>query len=366
MKKNVSAIILNIFGAIIMMVAVVFSVNYYGSVFTAMAGELAVISASSTIGATSSGYNYIESSLFLESSENIIVPDLEEAPEDEEYVFVSLLSETPDMPESTGTIISETYSYTTNGTTILQLASGLLRNYTSVSTEEIMDITSQSPPIVLTDTDEPQVLIMHTHTTESYQIYDATWYDMSISDRSTDYDINVAFVGEIIAQEIESYGITVIHDITLNDYPSYSGSYDRSAEVVKAYLEEYPSIQIVLDIHRDGIIVDDTTKVKPVVSIDGQDAAQVMIISGCDDVDYDYPNWAENLKFANLIQTTIESDNPGLTRPILFDYRFYNQDLTTGSILIEVGSQSNNLDEVAYSAHLIGESIGKALTTLIQ
>ena len=89
-----------------------------------------------------------------------------------------------------------------------------------------------------------------------------------------------------------------------------------------------------------------------------------MIISGCDDGTLDMPDYMKNFHFAAYLQQQIEGDSPGLTRPVLFDYRKYNQDLTTGSLLIEVGSHGSTLEQVQYSGQLIGSSLAKALNSL--
>ncbi|WP_368184211.1 stage II sporulation protein P, partial [Anaerotruncus rubiinfantis] len=136
---------------------------------------------------------------------------------------------------------------------------------------------------------------------------------------------------------------------------------ERSAETIKGYLKKYPTIKIALDIHRDGIQREDDLIVKPVVEVDGKKASQLMIITGSDDGTMNVPKWRENLRFAASVQDAIEQDFPGLTRPIFFCYRKYNMDLTTGSLLFEVGSNANTLEESKYTAGLIGQSIAKLL-----
>ena len=131
---------------------------------------------------------------------------------------------------------------------------------------------------------------------------------------------------------------------------------------VQKILEENPSIKIVLDIHRDAIERESGERIAPVAEIDGKNAAQVMIISGCDDGTMGMPNYLKNFRFASLLQQQLESDYQGLTRPILFDYRKYNQDLTTGSILIEVGGHANSVDQAVYSGELIGRSLAKCFS----
>lgn len=204
---------------------------------------------------------------------------------------------------------------------------------------------------------------MHTHTTESFEPYVHSTFDTSFNYRTTDSAYNVVSVGDTITQQLEAAGIAMIHDTTIHDYPFYNGAYERSAETVKAILAEYPSICVVLDIHRDAI-QDGNTLLQPVVEIDGKEATQVMIISGCDDGTMDLPNYLQNFHFACRLQTCMEQRYPGLTRPILFDYRKYNQDLTTGSLLIEIGTHGNTLEQVQYAGKLVGKALAEMLYKL--
>ena len=170
-------------------------------------------------------------------------------------------------------------------------------------------------------------------------------------------------IGERIAEQLEGVVIGVLLDVTQHDYPSYNGSYDRSRVTVQKYLEQYPSIKVVLDIHRDAIVSGDTVTA-PVAEVGGRTAAQVMIISGCENGTMNYPDYMKNLSFSAALQNQLEGDYPGLTRPVLFDYRFYNQNLTTGSILIEVGGHGNTLEQASYSGDLIGKALGELLNRL--
>ncbi|MDE6596011.1 MAG: stage II sporulation protein P [Oscillospiraceae bacterium] len=239
---------------------------------------------------------------------------------------------------------------------------GQVRNVTSLPNSTLLEESRLAPDFKIEKNGEPQVLIMHTHATESYEPYERDFYDSSFNSRTTDPNMNMAAVGDAIAEQLEAAGIAVLHDTTMHDYPSYNDSYDRSRETVQNILAENPSIKIVLDIHRDAIERESGERIAPVAEIDGKNAAQVMIISGCDDGSMNMPNYLKNFRFASLLQQQLESDYQGLTRPILFDYRKYNQDLTTGSILIEVGGHANSVDQAVYSGELIGKSLAKALT----
>lgn len=262
-----------------------------------------------------------------------------------------------------GDIIRNTYTpYSGNAFFDLEKC-GQVNNKTSISNEKLMEESRYLPNFTISDTSEPQVLIYHTHTTESFEPYVRENLDANFNYRTTDETKNVVMIGDAIQAELEAQGIGVIHVRTIHDYPSYNGSYDRSRASIVPILEQYPTIKVALDIHRDAI-AGENYAYQPYVEIDGKEAAQIMIISGCDDGTLGMPDYMKNFHFACNLQQKLEGDNPGLTRPILFDYRHYNQDLTTGSLLIEVGSHGNTLDQVQYSGQLIGRSLGELLNSM--
>lgn len=262
-----------------------------------------------------------------------------------------------------GSILRTTYG-TFSGATYFDLEKcGQVNNQSSLSNDEVFAESKYLPDFTLTDTDEPQVLIYHTHTTESFEPYVRDFCDASFNYRTTDPTKNMVMVGDEICKELEKAGIGVIHAAEIHDYPSYNGSYARSRATIEPILKQYPSIKVALDIHRDAISSGGNAY-QPYVGIDGREAAQVMIISGCDDGTLGMPNYLKNFRFASCLQQQLEGDYPGFTRPILFDYRKYNQDLTTGSLLIEVGSHGNTLEQVQYSGQLIGKSLAELLTSI--
>lgn len=259
-------------------------------------------------------------------------------------------------PENAGQIVTEHYEQGEGGLYI-PCGAGTIKNCTSLSAAQVADAASRGLPFSIEPgSSEPQVLIMHTHTTETYELEEKDWYDPEFTCRSTDLAVNMAAVGEEIAAQLNAAGIVTLHDTTLHDYPSYNGSYERSNETVRAYLEQYPSIKAVLDVHRDAIEPSGDQRVSAVAEIDGQTAAQVMIICGADNGG-NLPNFQQNLAFAAAWENAMESRYPGLTRPVLFDYRYYNQDLTTGSLLIEIGSHGNTLEQAKYSGRLVGQAL---------
>ncbi|HAO69863.1 MAG TPA: stage II sporulation protein P [Ruminococcaceae bacterium] len=263
-------------------------------------------------------------------------------------------------PENRGTITEQTYTVD-QSSLYIPLSAGYLKNSTSLSNQQVSALLAQPLELTLEDTDQPQVLIVHTHATESFEPFDRDFCDTSYTWRSTDNSQNVVRLGDILAQQLQQAGIGVIHDATQHDYPSYNGSYERSASTIRKWLEQYPTIKVVIDLHRDAIESPAGNLIKPVAVIDGEKTAQVMIIAGCDDGTMNMPNWDQNLRWAAALQSTAESMYPGLTRPIFFCYRKYNMDLTGGSLLIEFGSHGNTLAEASRAAMYMGKAMAKAL-----
>ncbi len=232
-------------------------------------------------------------------------------------------------------------------------------NKTQVS---IKDILSEKIDLSV-NKDKPSVLIFHTHTTETYQILDRDFYPEDFKTRTNDKGKNMVRVGEAIVEEIEKAGFKVIHDKEIHD-TKYTGAYGKSRESVENYLKKYPSVQITLDIHRDAIQDGDGTKVKPVAAVKGKKAAQIMIISGCQEEGNpitNLPDWRYNLTFAVHLQQKLEELFEGITRPLYFCPRSYNMNVTHCSLLVEVGSDSNTLEEAVYTGKCIGAALSEIL-----
>ena len=250
-----------------------------------------------------------------------------------------------------------------SGEKYIPCGAGSIKNNTRQTAADIAaEVVQPLPFAIEKDSAAPQVLIMHTHATEDYRLSAGLWFTPGDGARSTDRSINMCAVGRVMADTLNAAGICTLHDETLNDYPSYTGSYANSRAVVQQYLAQYPSIKVVLDVHRDAIERENGTRCAPVCSIDGRQAAQVMIICGCDNgTSVQLPAWRQNLRFAAAWERSMEAKYPGLTRPVLFSYRFYNQDLTPGSLLIEIGGHGNNLNEALYAGQLAANGLIQAI-----
>lgn len=263
---------------------------------------------------------------------------------------------------NSGAIIRRHYGVSESPDTITLSSGAQLRNMSEIDNAELLESAEELPAFRLEKgSGEPQVLIVHTHTTESYEPYSRDYYDEEFPSRTRDCSRNMAAVGDALSERLAGLGVSVLHDCTEHDYPTYTGSYDRSEATIRTALEEYPGIKVVIDLHRDAIEEADGSRVAPIAEIDGRTAAQFMIIAGCDDGRFNMPDYMENLRFACLLQNTSEELYPGLARPVLFDYRNYNQHITTGSLLIEVGGHANSFEEAEYTGKLLGEIMAAAL-----
>ena len=208
---------------------------------------------------------------------------------------------------------------------------------------------------------QPQVLIYHTHTSEAYLDESVDYFYESYYSRTQNTDFSVVAVGDRIAAELEKNGIKTLHDTTVHD-STYNGAYDRSAQTVAADMAENSSIKVALDIHRDALGTE-ARKVKPVFDCNGKQAAQIMILSGCDYYgERDFDNWQNNLSFALKLQNTAEQMYPGMTRPLSFDFFAYNEYICDGSLLIEVGSDANSIEEAEITGTLLGKVLARVLS----
>lgn len=212
--------------------------------------------------------------------------------------------------------------------------------------------------------DGPQILIVHTHGSEAYTPDQEDIYVSSDNYRTEDTNYNVIRIGDILTEIWDSYGLNVIHDRQLHDYPSYTGSYTRTAETIQSYLDQYPSISIVIDLHRDALGTDELMY-KTVANIEGHNSAQIMIITGTGELGLYHPYWEENLKLALALESSMNTSYPTLSRPVSVVSERYNQHLTTGSLIIEVGSCGNTLQEAISAIELFAESTASLLLSLM-
>ncbi len=210
--------------------------------------------------------------------------------------------------------------------------------------------------------DAPYILILHTHGTESFAPEGADTYTDSDPFRSTDVSENVVAVGEVMAETFRKAGIPVLHLTEMFDFASYSEAYTRSSATVRKALAEHPSIQIVLDVHRDSVIRTDKTKIRPVTTVNGTQAAQFMLVVGTDFKGADHPLWRDNLNFALKIQDTLLRTVPKFARSINLRGAGFHQQYAPGSLLLEVGSCGNTLSEAKRAGVLAAIAVADVVT----
>ena len=237
------------------------------------------------------------------------------------------------------------------------------RVYISNSTSHELSVQElQKPFAAALGEGEPQVLILHTHGSEAYTPVPGTEIVWSGYYRTTDYRYNVVWVGDELAVVLGEAGISVLHDRTLYDYPNYTGAYDRALSAIQKYLERYPSIRFVLDVHRDAIEDGQGNQYKAVSEVEGLGvSAQMSLVIGSDGSGLEHPGWLENLRLAAAVQEDVLEQYPTLMRPVLLRNSRYNQHATTGSLLLEVGAAGNSPEEAVLAGRLFAERFAAVL-----
>lgn len=244
------------------------------------------------------------------------------------------------------------------------ISGGLSIKNTSGYDIDIDSVLSAGCPIRL-ETGKPQILIIHTHSSEAYSPAGLDKYDDLGTNRTLDQSLNVIRIGKELAKIFEDCGLNVIHDTQVFDYPSYTGSYNRSCEAVEKYLADYPSIKIVIDLHRDALC-SDTVTYKTTATEQGVCASQIMLFVGSDASGLEHPNWRQNLSLAIYLQNAVCQSYPSLMRPITLTKYRYNQHLSPGSMILEVGSNGNTLQEALAAIRLFGNAAGPAIAALVE
>lgn len=206
----------------------------------------------------------------------------------------------------------------------------------------------------------PQVLIIHTHGTEAYSMPVGEEYAPSDNHRTLESEKNMLRIGDEIAEVLTAKGISVVHDRNLYDYPNYSGAYNRSLASIENYLAQYPTISFVLDVHRDAVEDADGNEHK-LLCAEEPNAAQLEFVIGSDGGGLSHDKWRENVKLACAVQENLLAQYPTLMRPIVVRNSRYNQHMTTGSLLLEVGTAGNSLEEAIVAARIFAEGFAETI-----
>ncbi len=211
------------------------------------------------------------------------------------------------------------------------------------------------------ESDDFQVLIIHTHGTEAYTPDGALYTEKGSYPRSDKKEENVVCIGDIFEEAFESAGIKTLHCEIPIDKQSYTYAYENAAKIIKDYLKKYPTIKYMFDIHRDAVELTDGSKARMVTAANGQIVSQLMFVVGSDRYVSENKNWRDNLALAIKLQTALDEKYPGLMRPINIKQGAFNQYFTPLSILIEVGSDGNSMEEAKRSAKILAEQMVKTI-----
>ena len=202
----------------------------------------------------------------------------------------------------------------------------------------------------------PQILILHSHGSEGYTPAVDDGIVWSGDHRTTDSRYNVVRMGDAMAEVFAQAGISVLHDRVLYDDPAYDGAYERAADAIRGYLEKYPTLSFVLDVHRDAI-EDRAGHQYKVITREDPHCAQISFVMGSNN-----DHWLENVKLAVAVQQKLTDMSPTLMRPLTLRNSNYNQHLTTGSMLVEIGAAGNSLDEALRAAGLFAAGLAQVIT----
>lgn len=209
--------------------------------------------------------------------------------------------------------------------------------------------------------DGPQVLIVHSHTTEAYTPADGLTYKEVPSYRTLDETRNVIAVGAVLAEALRQQGVDVIHDTSVNDYPDYNTSYWNTLQRIEAWQAQYPGLQLILDIHRDAVENEEGDAVALLSTQGGQQAAQLMLVVGTDEGGLEHPNWQDNLANALKLQSVLMGQYPGLCRKLDLRTERFNQHVSPGALLVEVGTNGNTLTQAKASAVLLADAVVRTM-----
>lgn len=200
--------------------------------------------------------------------------------------------------------------------------------------------------------EKPTVLILSTHATESYTKVPGQSYKESSSYRTLDPDYNMLAIGTYLAQLLEAGGIRVVRDQGLHDYPEYTDAYTRSQAAAEEMLRAHPEVFLILDLHRDSLTDDDGRELDTSATVNGQDAAQLMFLMSTG-----HDGWKDNMNLAVKMTAWLEKTYPGVTRGIFTRTMNYNQQLSPGALLVEVGAAGNTQEEAMRAVQALAEAI---------
>lgn len=212
-------------------------------------------------------------------------------------------------------------------------------------------------------TQEPLVLVLHTHTSEGYLSESASYLegDLGKITYTRNEEQNMLAVGKAFISALNKNGITAIHCTVMHDASGLSGSYERAAQSIQFFLTHYPSIRYVVDLHRDAILTAEGEYVRAVTEIDGKSVAQILPVVGSNAGGWEHDGWEGNLALALQMRQVLNQNDTALCRPVMLRNNTYNQEMAPYAILLEIGTGANSIDEAIAAATHAGEAFAKVI-----
>ncbi len=240
-------------------------------------------------------------------------------------------------------VIPEKYDVELYSNGKVRVGNTRITNYSNID----LNLEELSKPSQIEIAANSRFLIFHTHATESYTV---PGNNNIVNYRTTDKTYNMISVGKKLSNSLVGRGFSVVHDEYLHDSPSYNGAYRSSLATVQNYLKT-DSYNFILDIHRDAL--SSNLGFRPTAEIEGKTAAKLMFVIGTNGAGSDHENWMENLRLALMIQNRANEMYPGLFRDLHLSNSRFNQHVSPGAFIIEVGATGNTLEEAQVSMEFL-------------
>lgn len=209
-----------------------------------------------------------------------------------------------------------------------------------------------------------RVLIYHTHTWEAYEPTPENSYTQTERWRTKDNAYNVVKVGDVLAQELTKLGMEVVHDATAHEPPVLSTAYTRSLQTLEAYRERGEIFDYYIDLHRDAYVA--SMAGHNSVTDGEQSLARIMVLIGKGtgasggEAFEQKPNWEINIVLAQAITDALNAQVENLCYPVKTKTGRFNQHISEGALLIEVGNNMNTLEEAMASMPYLARAIVQA------
>jgi stage II sporulation protein P len=229
---------------------------------------------------------------------------------------------------------------------------------------EIMDIKPAPETMVLTE-QSPQILIYHTHSREAFKQDPRNRYIAVEAYRSNDLEFTVVRIGGSLAKRLRERGISVLHDTTEHEQGDFSTAYIRSLKTIKSRMNDYPTLEIFLDIHRNAYLPGVRDPDDEVVIINGQRVARIFAVIGTGEGFVggfeERPDWRENYRFALRITQELNKIHPELAKNIHIMRGRYNQHISTNAVLLEIGSNLTTLKEAERATYYLATALSRII-----